>query len=276
MELSFIKSVILGVIQGLTEFLPISSSGHIVIAKKLFLIKSAGILYEVFIHFGTFLSVIVIFRKEIADIVSSLWVGLVDLLKKRSLNSELTKNYKSRLGIFLIIASIPAGTVGILLKSELAEFFENPLFVSIALIFTGIILYITKYFKKGEMGVRFLSSIIIGCAQAFAILPGISRSGMTISAGIFLRINREDAVKFSFFLSLPAILGATILETFDIFHYNLNVNDLIQIFFAFFSAFLSGYFAIKILMKIVITGKFFLFSYYCVLIGILGIVLFII
>lgn len=275
MELSFSKSVILGVIQGLTEFLPISSSGHIVIVKKLFLVKSAGMLYEVFMHFGTFLSVIVVFRKEIADIVNSLWVGMVDLLKKRSLNSELTKNHKSRLGIFLIIASIPAGTVGILLKSELAKFFENPLFVSIALIFTGIILYITKYFKKGGIGVRFLDSIIIGCAQAFAILPGISRSGMTISAGIFLRINREDAVKFSFFLSLPAIFGATILETFDIFHYNLNVNDLIQIFLAFISAFLSGYLAIKVLMKIVIAGKFFLFSYYCILIGILGIVFFI-
>ncbi|NVM03938.1 MAG: undecaprenyl-diphosphate phosphatase [Candidatus Helarchaeota archaeon] len=272
MELGYYKSVILGVIQGLTEFLPISSSGHIVIAKKLFLIKSAGMLYEVFLHFGTFLSVIVIFRKEIADIVSSLGIGMVDLLKNRSLSSKLTKNQKSRLGIFIIIASVPAGTVGILFKSELSEFFENPLFVAIALIFTGIILYITKYFREGGLGVRFFGSIVIGCAQAFAILPGISRSGMTISAGIFLGINREDAVKFSFFLSMPAIFGATILETLDAFYYNLNIEDLIQIFLAFLSAFLSGYFAVKVLMKIVIAGKFYLFSFYCFLIGILAIV----
>lgn len=273
MELNYYKSLLLGIIQGITEFLPVSSSGHIVIAKNLFSIKSTGLLYEVFLHFGTFLSVVVVFRKEIISIISSSFVGLIYIIKKRNLNSDIEKNYNFRLGIFIIIATIPAGFIGILFKDILSEFFENVLFVSLALIFTGIILYFTKYIKERGYGIKFFNSLLIGCAQAIAIIPGISRSGMTISMGLFLGVKRDEAVKFSFFLSLPAIFGATILESFDIFCYNLSNEELVQIGLAFLSAFFSGYFAIKILMKIVMMGRFYLFSFYCFFIGILGIIL---
>jgi len=274
MEIGYYKSILLGIIQGLTEFLPISSSGHIVLAKKIFFIKSVGVFYEVFMHFGTSLSVIVVFRKEIADIINSLFIGIKDILKTRSLSSESVWDKNSKLGIFIIIATIPAGIIGILFKGEFLKLFENPLFVSIALIFTGIFLLITKYINKGQSEVRFLNSLIIGCAQALAIIPGISRSGLTIGTGLVLKIKREDAVKFSFFLSLPAILGATILEFVDIINYNLNLIEMIQILLAFLSAFISGYIAVKFLMKAVIAGRFYLFSYYCFLIGISGIIFF--
>lgn len=273
MELNYFKSLFLGLIQGITEFLPVSSSGHIVIAKNLFYIKSPGLIYEVILHFGTFLSVLVVFRTEIISIIRASFFGIIYIIKKGKLNSDIVKNYNFRLGIFIVIATIPAGFIGILLKDILSKFFESIFFVSLALIFTGIILFFTKYFKERGYGINFFNSLLIGCAQALALIPGISRSGMTISMGLFLGVKRDDAVKFSFLLSLPAIFGATILESFNIFYYHLSNEELIQIGLAFLSAFFSGYFAIKILMKIVITGRFFLFSFYCFLIGILGIIL---
>ena len=275
MEINYYKSIVLGIIQGLTEFLPISSSGHIVIAKELFFINSIGIFYEVFMHFGTSISIIVVFRKEITDIVFSFFTGIKYLLAKRSLNSELIKDRNFKLGIYIILATIPAGIAGVLFEGILLKLFENSFFVSIALIFTGIFLFSTRYIKEGNSNVKLFNSLLIGCAQALAIIPGISRSGMTVGLGLFLKIKREKAVRFSFFLSLPVILGATVLKLFEISNYNLNLEELIQIFIASLSAFFTGYIAIKLLLKVVIAGKFHIFSYYCILIGILGIVFFV-
>ncbi|MFC1557857.1 undecaprenyl-diphosphate phosphatase [candidate division KSB1 bacterium] len=273
MVFDFLKSILLGIIQGLTEFLPVSSSGHIVLAKELFSIQSYGLLYEVMLHFGTFLSVLVIFRKEIYAICVSLVGGIAEAYREKSLK-KLTNNPDSLLGVLIIVATIPGGVAGLVFKDTISCLFRNPLFVSFSLILTGIILYLTRFIKEQKKELSFMQAAIIGCAQICALIPGISRSGMTISTGIFCGISREKAVKFSFYLSLPLILGATILELIDSFSFsNPEVNS-IQLLTGLITAFLFGYGAIKILLKVVIAGKFYLFSYYCAVAGIVSLIYF--
>ena len=265
------KSLLIGMIQGLTEFLPVSSSGHIVIAEHILSLESPGLLYEVILHFGTLLSVLVVFRKEIYSICSSLFNGIYAVFKKKSLPSG-KENPDFNLGIYIILGSIPSGIVGFFFRDVISVLFESPLFVSFSLIFTGIILFFTRYARERKKELSLLSAIIIGCAQIIAIIPGVSRSGITISAGIFLGISRERAVKFSFFLSMPVIFGATLLEMIDSFVFNNPEINLFSLFIGFISAFVFGYFAIRILLKTVISGKFYIFSYYCLIVGILGLI----
>ena len=268
-----LKSILLGIIQGLTEFLPVSSSGHIVLAKELFSIQSYGLLYEVVLHFGTLLSVLVIFRKDIYAICVSLGSGIAAAFKEKTLK-KLTNNPDSLLGILIIAGTIPSGAAGLIFKDTISNLFQSPFFISFSLIFTGIVLYLTRFIKEQKKEVSLLPALIIGCAQIFALIPGISRSGMTISAALFLGISREKSVKFSFFLSLPVIFGATILEMTDNFSFsNPEVNS-IQMLIGLITAFLFGYGAIKVLLKIVMADKFYLFGYYCAVIGIVSLIYF--
>lgn len=268
--MNFIDALLLGILQGLTEFLPISSSGHIVLAKELLnLHNTAHIEFEVFVHFGTFMSVLAIFWKDIKLILNAIFEALKNPLKMHILYRE---NDNFRMLIYILIGSIPAGLVGIAYDNEIEVLFNDAKFVSVMLLFTGSILYLTKFANpKEDKNVGFLSSIIVGISQALAILPGVSRSGITISVGIFSGISREKAAKFSFLLSLPVILGATTLKTVEVVSSNTPLAQYLIYLTGTISAGISGYIAIKVVMNILKKKKFSWFSIYCFIVGILGI-----
>lgn len=265
--MSWLESVVLGILQGLTEFLPISSSGHLVLGENLLKVKLNDISFEVFLHFGTLLSVVIVFRKTI-------WGMIQAVMEKAGLSfskynpTSTSENWN--LFLLIMIGSIPAGILGILFKEYVEKSFSSPHFVSIMLLITGLILFLTKFFQKKEGQIKFSDAFLIGIAQAIAILPGISRSGLTISTGIFRGIKREKAAEFSFLLSLPAVLGATVLKSKDMLSqshpsFNLWFYSIGVVF-----AFLFGCLAIKLLLNIMRKGKFEFFGYYCFLIGFLS------
>lgn len=250
--MSIIEAIIIGLVQGLTEFLPISSSGHLVILQKLLKIDLPGNLVEVSTHLGTLLSIILIYKNDIYDLISSF-------------KSSKTKDYI----LLVVIATIPSVVFVLIAKSFILTIFESSRSVSFALIFTGIILFISHYGNYTIKKLNISKGMIIGIFQALAILPGISRSGMTISIALLLGIKNVEAAKFSFMLAIPAIFGAAILTLVET---NLNeIDDLIfPLIVAAFIAFLSGYYALKFLIKILNNGKFYYFSIYCIFLGIIS------
>ena len=250
--MSIIEAIIIGIVQGLTEFLPISSSGHLVILQKLLKIDLPGNLVEVSTHLGTLLSIILIYKNDIYDLIISF-------------KSSKTKDYI----LLVVIATIPSVVFVLIAKSFILTIFESSRSVSFALIFTGIILFISHYGNYTIKKLNISKGMIIGIFQALAILPGISRSGMTISIALLLGIKNVEAAKFSFMLAIPAIFGAAILTLVET---NLNeIDDLIfPLIVAAFVAFLSGYYALKFLIKILNNGKFYYFSIYCIFLGIIS------
>lgn len=250
--MSIIEAIIIGLVQGLTEFLPISSSGHLVILQKLLKIDLPGNLVEVSTHLGTLLSIILIYKNDIYDLISSF-------------KSSKTKDYI----LLVVIATIPSVVFVLIAKSFILTIFESSRSVSFALIFTGIILFISHYGNYTIKKLNISKGMIIGIFQALAILPGISRSGMTISIALLLGIKNVEAAKFSFMLAIPAIFGAAILTLVET---DLDeIDDLIfPLIVAAFVAFLSGYYALKFLIKILNNGKFYYFSIYCIFLGIIS------
>ena len=278
-------SAALGILQGLTEFLPISSSGHLVLGENLLKIKFDDISFEVFLHFGTFLSVVVVFRKTIWGMIKAVAEKTRAIYGERadvrpsgrgytnSLKYDLTcSNENWNLFWLILLGSVPAGILGILFKEVVEKSFSSPLFVSIMLLITGLVLLSTKFIKSVEGKIKIFDAFLIGIAQAIAILPGISRSGLTISTGIFRGIKREKAAEFSFLLSLPAILGATALKLKDVLNESNPSFNLWIYLIGMVCAFLFGCLAIKFLLKVIRKGRFEFFGYYCFLIGFLSLI----
>ena len=265
--MSWLESAVLGILQGLTEFLPISSSGHLVLGENLLKVKLNDISFEVFPHFGTLLSVVIVFRKTIWGMINAVMekAGVSFLKCDRA---DLTENWN--LFWLIMLGSVPAGILGILFKKYVEKSFSSPHFVSIMLLITGFILFLTKFVKETEGKIKFSDAFLIGIAQAIAILPGISRSGFTISTGIFRKIQREKAAEFSFLLSLPAVLGATALKSKDLLNQSHPSFNLWFYLIGTFCAFLFGCVAIKFLLNVMRKGRFEFFGYYCFLIGILS------
>ena len=202
------QAIVLGVIQGFTEFLPVSSSGHLVLAQELLDVKSANNLtFDVFVHFGTLISVLVFFWKDIIEIVKS----ILKSFRLTNFKEEYGKSEYLRLGVAIVIGSVPAGVIGLLFRDTIKDTFTEPKLVAVNLVLTGLILFLTRlaYPREGKQ-VGIVSGIVVGCAQAFAILPGISRSGTTISTGLYLRLSHVQAARFSFLLSVPVIAGAAL------------------------------------------------------------------
>jgi undecaprenyl-diphosphatase len=257
--MSIFQSIFLGIVQGLTEFLPISSSGHLVFFQFLFGMSEPQLFFDIMLHFGTLLAVIIYFKRDIRGII-------------RGVGSILTGERKSEEGkkIFLLmfVASIPTGLMGLLLKDWFESLFSKPSIVGGMLLITGSILWLTRWVKKEGRFVekmKWVDAILIGVAQGIAIIPGISRSGATISAGLFCGLNRELAGRFSFLLSIPAILGATLLEMRKIH----SVSTVSLPLTGMAVAFGVGLLSLSLLMKIIKTGNISNFSYYCWAIGLL-------
>ncbi len=270
-------SAALGILQGLTEFLPISSSGHLVLGESLLKVRFDDISFEVFLHFGTFLSVVIVFRRTIWGMIEAVVSRGMAVFGGRSRsnpskNSQTYSNENWKLFWLILLGSIPAGILGVLFEGYVEKSFSSPLFVSIMLLITGSVLLATKFIKRMEGKVRFSDAFLIGIAQAIAMLPGISRSGLTISTGIFRGVRREKAAEFSFLLSLPAILGATGLKLKDVLNQgNLSFNSWFY-FIGMIFAFVFGWLAIKFLLNVIGKGKFEFFGYYCFLIGFLTLI----
>ena len=257
------EALILGIVQGLTEFLPISSSGHLEIASYILKTNTTeNLMYTVVVHIATAISIIYVFRKDINEIIK----GLIQF-KKEQVDFVLK----------ILISSVPVGVIGILFEREVESFFTgNIVLVGSMLLITAALLFFT-YFKKDDSkkNISYTDAIIIGLAQALAILPGISRSGSTISMALLLNVNREKATKFSFLMVLVPIFGILILKSIKGFTEISETSNLIlfesSYVFGFISALFSGVFACKVMLKIVKESKLIYFSFYCLLVGSIGI-----
>jgi undecaprenyl-diphosphatase len=254
--MDIIQTLILAIIQGVTEWLPISSSGHLAIAEKFFNIKST-LTFDIALHVGTILVVLIIFRKDVKDILKAVF--------QRDFENE-----EGKLALFIIVGSIPTAIIGfLLLYYDIIETLRsNVLIIGFAFLVTGGFLYASKHVKNGKE-LNYLDSMLIGISQGIAIIPGISRSGFTISTGLLRKLKREKAFKYSFLLSIPAVLGAmgaTIVKN----HETLMVSnpDLGFTILGATISFIVGYVALQVLKRIFMKQKFYLFAYYCWIIGI--------
>lgn len=248
-----LKTIILGAIQGLTEFLPISSTGHLVIGRKLFGLSEAGLFLDTMLHFGTFIAIVIVF-----------WDKIIQLIKNP--NSKLFK--------LLVIGTIPTALIGLIFRDFFDEISKTGVTIGWEFLFTGLILWIADNKKnigsKDLEQINYKDAFIIGTLQGAAILPAISRSGLTIAGALFRGINREDAATFSFLISLPAILGAVLLQSLDIIKDDTIVSTigLIPIMVGTIVAAIFGYIAIKWMLKILKTGSLKVFSIYVWIVGI--------
>jgi undecaprenyl-diphosphatase len=248
-------AALLGILQGLTEFLPVSSSGHLAIAQILFGVNGEqDMLFDVLLHLGTLISIVIYYRRDILDI--------------------LTHLTKRRIVPLAVIATLPLFAA--VLTGNYAELLYNSsLFIGCAWVVTGIALYLSDKVVAGhkdEGSMKWYDALIVGLAQAIAILPGISRSGSTITAGLFRGLKREFAVKFSFLLSIPAILGANILELKDALELGIDTSLTPAYALGIITAAVSGWFAIKAVNRIANKTRFKYFGGYCAVLGIAAIV----
>lgn len=258
------ESIVLGIVQGLTEFLPISSTAHLVLTEAILNIKLESIRFEVFVHLGTFFSVVIVFRKEIWKLAKSLR-GLF-----RTVDSE-SEEYLKLLGL-LLVGSVPAALIGVLLDEYVEKAFSSSVFVSLMLILTGIFLWSTKFSRVQKNRLSFVDAVVVGLAQSLALVPGISRSGFTIGTALLRGVDRGKSAEFSFLLSLPAILGASALKLKETLEGDPTSHEIIVYLMGALVAFLCGYIAIKFLLDVLRKGKFQNFAYYCLGIGILSLI----
>lgn len=266
--MEIIDSFILGLIQGLTEFLPISSSGHLVLGKALLGGKfDKSITFEVVVHFGTLCSILVYYRKKILDILRSIW----DLaLNPDEFSNKVSNDSNIKLSGFILLSMIPALIVGLTLEDAITGIFNEPVTVSVMLLVTGAILFATRFQDRFTKDINAGSAFGIGLAQAFAILPGISRSGSTISLGLYLGIKREEVANFSFLMVIPVIAGAMLLKVFEMMEMGVSFDALLALIVGFVTSFISGYFALKYLIIMLQTKGIHPFAWYCWTVGIAG------
>ncbi|MFW5998646.1 MAG: undecaprenyl-diphosphate phosphatase [Bacillota bacterium] len=252
-----IKAILLGIIQGITEFLPISSSGHLVILQKIMGITEGNLILNVSLHFGTLIPILIIFWNDIKDII-------------------LLRSEKKHLIKLIIIGSVPTAFIGLYLEQFFERIFSSVLLTGFMLLITGLILYLVEKinnYNKDINDFRAHNAILVGIAQGLAIIPGISRSGSTIAAALFQKMDKEEAARFSFLLSIPAIGGANLLKARDIFSQSSTVISSSSLIIGTITAALSGYIAIKYLLHILKRGSLVVFSYYCWIIGIIVILI---
>lgn len=266
------KAVILGIVQGLTEFLPVSSSGHLVLGKHFLGLHEQGIEFEVFVHFGTLLAVFTIFRKDILNLCKAFFGLFSPKAMANGVGEYYRKSLDFRLLIYILVASIPAAVIGLAFENQIESAFHSPRFACAMLLVTALILFLTLFFKKGNASLTMRNTLFMGIAQACAILPGISRSGSTISAGLYQNMDGREAARFSFLLAMPAILGATILKAVELTLSGIGGDMFMFLAAGMISAYVAGFVAIESLLAIIGRGRLYWFAPYCFIIGVLGLV----
>ena len=269
--MDIIQAIIIGLVQGLTEFLPVSSSAHLIFAQQALGVGDVGLAFDVLMHVGTLVAVIVYFFNDIVNMIKGFLLSLVDL-KDGNFIGELKKDPYKKLAWLTILATIPIGIVGVLFNDIVESMFMGLTVPAFLLLITGCLLYVSQRMNSGRIDVRNISlkeALIMGCGQALAILPGLSRSGTTIAAGLFAGLDKEFAAKFSFILSIPAILGAAVFQLKDLSGGSIEIGACIA---GFIVAAISGYLAISFLLKIVREKSLDIFAYYCWIVGIIVLV----
>lgn len=263
------EALLLGLIQGLTEFLPVSSSGHLVLGQYLLGLTADDVTFEVFVHFGTVLSIVTVYWDRITDLARNTWTGVKE-------PSGVVRHYRSneefRFVIFILITMIPTGLIYLLFEEDLEAAFGDPRQTCLMLLVTGLLLLLTKIRKNPEGPLTPLKSVLIGVAQGAALIPGISRSGSTICTALYQNVTPEKAANFSFLMSLPVIVGATGIKTIELLETGVDAS-MMPILIAMVVAYASGIVAIKIVLDFVRRGNLQYFAYYCFAVGIFGLII---
>ncbi|NLX84182.1 MAG: undecaprenyl-diphosphate phosphatase [Synergistaceae bacterium] len=254
------KVVLLGLVQGFTEFLPVSSSGHLALAKIYLGIEMPPLSYELVLHFSTMLATVLFFFNDIVKLFGEWALGLFYKDKRNSTGWSL--------GWAVFIGTMFTGAIGLLIKDFAEQATMNSMMVGLGLLFTGIILISSRFLRKGFGKIAPFDGIFIGIAQGIAVLPGISRSGMTMVAGTASGVDREEVFRFSFLLSIPAIMGATLMQAKDVGGFDAFITALPHGWYlGGVAAFLSGLVSLFILRKLVIASKWWFFGIYCLALG---------
>lgn len=265
--------VLLAVIQGLTEFLPISSSGHLVLFQSLLGFNQPELLLDISLHIGTLLAICLVFFKDIRSVITSIIKFPALLHSAGGFRNLFSENTDIRMLILIIAGSFPTAIIGLLFHKIAGQIFSSVPIVGVMLLLTGTFLWASRFTKKRGHKIKQVNIkdvLIIGLVQGLAVLPGISRSGSTIVAGLFAGVERETAARFSFLLSIPAILGALILElTENGLHTSVSFETILL---GILISAIVGFAALKILMSIVKHGKLYFFAPYCWALGLLTLI----
>jgi undecaprenyl-diphosphatase len=272
--LNWIESLILGVVQGLTEFLPVSSSGHLVLFQQLFGLTEPALLFDISLHVGTLAAVVVVFRKELGALFSALIRTPTLIWSAGGVAPLYTTNPQFRMMVLIVTGSVPTAIMGVLFAHMAEQLFSHLWPVGFALIVTATFLWFTRRKAPTGRSVREMTlrdALIIGIAQGVAIIPGISRSGATISTALYLGLDRDLAGRFSFLLAIPAILGALVLGLDkEAFHSDIPFPIILA---GTVCAALVGYLALRILLHLVRAGQLHRFAPYCWIVGVLALIL---
>lgn len=267
--MTLLQSILLGIVQGLTEFLPVSSSGHLALVQHFFGFQgSEDLTFEIFLHLGTVLAVLIYFRKMILEL-------FISLFKWGDSTENRPHRYHRNLIFYLIVATFATGVVYLIAGKWFESLEKYPVVVAAMLIITGIIIFISDYIKNGSIpavSMGIIRSFVIGIAQGIAIIPGISRSGSTISASLFSGVRRKDAASFSFLLSIPAIMAANILKYKELT--SLGSKQLFIYLAGFIASFVVGYAVIALMISLIQRAKLKYFAIYCWVIGFASIIYF--
>ena len=265
--MTILEAVILGILQGVTEFLPVSSSGHLALMQHFLGLREPQIFFDVMLHLGTLGAVIIAYKQSIRELASASLSAVTNLRFYRRPIFTINGSTDLKLIWFILLGSVPTGAIAIAFKQQLEALFVKPTVVALMLITTGVILQLPRLRRNTVQegcSVRFWHSPLIGIVQGLAITPGISRSGATISFALLLGISPKQAARYSFLLSIPAILGAVLLKLQDV--ESISVNPMVVVV-GTFTSFLVGYIALRVLLALLDRGKFSRFSYYCFALG---------
>lgn len=263
--MQFLSSIFLGLVQGVAEFLPISSSGHLSLFQTFFGLEEAGLFFDVLLHLGTLIAIFVYYWKDIVGLVKE-FIRIVACLFSKEKRAKMGRlSPKGRMILMIIVATLPLFII-LPIKDKVEGLYTNTIFVGVALIVTGCILFFSDRMARGKKTAKsatMLDALLVGVGQAIAVVPGLSRSGTTISAGMMRGFSRRFAVRFSFLLSIPAVLGANILSIGEAVSAGVDASLLPAYIAGTVVAAVSGYFAIRLVNLLANKGKFGNFAYYC-------------
>jgi undecaprenyl-diphosphatase len=267
-DMSYLQATLLGALQGLTEFLPISSSGHLVLLQHLFGLHEPALIFDLFVHIATLAAVLTMYRRDVYNLFAA-WAP-----PRNGLAANSPKRASARrLGLLLVLANIPTAAIGLLFESTFEQFFSTPWLVGIALLVTGALLWLLRPSSGRDSGtseVGIAHAVLLGCIQGLAITPGISRSGSTIAVALLCGVSRESAARFSFLMAIPAILGAAMLKSDNVS--TLSIVELYLVMVGMLSALVVGYIALRYLIRLVMQGELWRFAFYCWAVGLTTIV----
>ncbi|MBU0973374.1 MAG: undecaprenyl-diphosphate phosphatase [Proteobacteria bacterium] len=262
------QGIILGILQGVTEFLPVSSSGHLVLGQLYFKITEFTLVFDVSVHMGTLAAVVVVYWSDIRQMLEAIFKLLAGVAGHKPVVPLFKTDANLKLAVFIIAGSVPTAAIGLVIKQFEQVLFSSAVLVGCMLILTGTVLWISRRYYHNENAMAKFNvkqAVFIGVVQGLAVIPGISRSGSTIAAGMFAGLDRQTAAKFSFLLSVPAIIGAEILGVKDALEKGFVMN--LATIYGTIASFIVGLIALKLLLKLVHRGKFHLFAPYCWLAG---------